>query len=40
MAGTFSWGSEPAADVTIDATMGKVNEVTLELPEPADPTGN
>jgi hypothetical protein len=37
--GTFQWGNEPAADVAIEATMGKVNEVTLELPEPADPTG-
>ena len=39
MAGTFSWGNEPAAEVAIDVTLGKVNEVTLELPDPADPTG-
>jgi hypothetical protein len=39
MQGMFGWGTEPAAEETIEATPGKVNEVTLELPDPADPTG-
>ncbi|MGB3966871.1 MAG: carboxypeptidase-like regulatory domain-containing protein, partial [Planctomycetota bacterium] len=34
--GTFTWGSEPAAEETIEAVLGQVSEVRLRLPAPAD----
>jgi hypothetical protein len=32
----FQWGSEPHAEETFEAELGKVSEVTMTLPPPAD----
>jgi hypothetical protein len=37
--GSMSWGSEPAAEATVEAIAGEVVTVTMELPAPAEPPG-
>lgn len=37
--GSMSWGSEPAAEATVEAIAGEVVTVTMDLPAPAEPTG-